>query len=202
MTLSHIVLAWLWILYCLLHSILASRTVKKKLEKSWGGSYRYYRLWYTLFSLVFLVALIYYQSRIPALVLFRSTGWIRIAGWFLGLSGGGLMLVCIKKYFIGLSGLLSLVKEETHPVLLITGIHRYVRHPLYLGTFAFIYGLFLLLPHLSLLISDIIITVYTCIGINLEEQKLILEFGERYKNYQKKVPKLIPFRLFQQDPAL
>jgi protein-S-isoprenylcysteine O-methyltransferase Ste14 len=110
----------------------------------------------------------------------------------LGLSGLSLMLVCIKKYFISLSGLLSLVKETVSHQLLITGIHRYIRHPLYLGTFTFLWGLFLTTPYLSLLIANSIITVYTLIGIRLEETKLINEFGENYKLYQKKVPKLIP----------
>jgi methanethiol S-methyltransferase len=53
--------------------------------------------------------------------------------------------------------------------------------------------LFLLLPYLSLLIANSIITVYTLIGIGLEEKKLVNEFGESYSNYQASVPKLIPF---------
>jgi protein-S-isoprenylcysteine O-methyltransferase Ste14 len=94
---------------------------------------------------------------------------------------------------MNLSGLRSLVIEDFSNELQITGIHKYTRHPLYLGTFGFIWGLFLLLPYLSLFIANIVITVYTLIGIRLEEQKLINEFGESYVKYRSTVPKLIPF---------
>ena len=96
---------------------------------------------------------------------------------------------------MSLSGLKSLVQPENNKAeLMITDIHRYVRHPLYLGTFIFIWGLWLTLPYLSLLISNAIITIYTLIGIGLEEKKLELLFGESYKSYKKRVPKILPFR--------
>lgn len=104
-----------------------------------------------------------------------------------------IMLVSIKKYFMSLSGIKTLVAEQ--PVaneLRIDGVHKYVRHPLYLGTFLFIWGLFILYPLLSLLVANIIITVYTLIGIVFEEQKLKKEFGIAYTEYQKQVPKIIP----------
>jgi protein-S-isoprenylcysteine O-methyltransferase Ste14 len=56
-----------------------------------------------------------------------------------------------------------------------------------------LWGLFIILPYLSFLISNIIITIYTLIGIELEEKKLELEFGESYRQYKQKVPKLLPF---------
>jgi protein-S-isoprenylcysteine O-methyltransferase Ste14 len=176
-----------------MHSLLASMSLKNKFRKSLGKSFKYYRLFYTVFSFVLLVGLLYFQLSIVTIKLYQPSTSVYITGMTLGLSGLFLMLVCIKKYFISLSGLLSLVKEDVSNQLLITGIHRYVRHPLYLGTFAFIWGLFLILPYLSMLIANSIITLYTLIGIKLEEAKLITEFGENYKLYQKKVPKLIPF---------
>jgi protein-S-isoprenylcysteine O-methyltransferase Ste14 len=43
-----------------------------------------------------------------------------------------------------------------------------------------------------LLITDFIITVYTLLAIRLEEEKLVAEFGDQYRRYQRSVPKLIP----------
>jgi protein-S-isoprenylcysteine O-methyltransferase Ste14 len=37
-----------------------------------------------------------------------------------------------------------------------------------------------------------IIAIYLPIGIIFEEQKLVKEYGDRYKKYQKEVPMLIP----------
>ncbi|HMG66270.1 MAG TPA: isoprenylcysteine carboxylmethyltransferase family protein, partial [Chitinophagaceae bacterium] len=72
------------------------------------------------------------------------------------------------------------------------GIHKLVRHPLYSGTFIFIWGLFLVLPNWSILVADIIITVYTLVALRFEEQKLEKDFGEAYRIYKRKVPMLIP----------
>jgi protein-S-isoprenylcysteine O-methyltransferase Ste14 len=199
MIFSHILLAFFWASYCVMHSLLASIGIKNKLRKSLGRSFKYYRFFYTLLSFILLAGLLYYQLDIETIKLYQPSISVLLIGMTLGLSGLSLMLICIKKYFMSLSGLLSLVKENVSSHLLITGIHRYVRHPLYLGTFAFIWGLFLVMPYLSLLIANSIITVYTLIGINLEETKLITEFGENYKLYQRSVPKLLPFLKAQQE---
>jgi protein-S-isoprenylcysteine O-methyltransferase Ste14 len=189
---SHIILAMLWIIYCALHSLLASDWAKKLLRRQ-VKHYKYYRLWYTLFAFVFLVFLLYYQVSMPTQHLFLVTRMLLISGGLISVSGLVLMIICIHKYFMNLSGLRSLFIENFSNELQITGIHKYIRHPLYLGTFAFIWGLFLLLPYLSLLIANGIITVYTLIGIGLEEKKLVNEFGESYSSYKASVPKLIPF---------
>jgi protein-S-isoprenylcysteine O-methyltransferase Ste14 len=193
MILYHLILALLWMLYCFLHSLLASLGFKKMVQRVSGKGYQYYRLYYTLFAFLSLAALIYFGVSIPTIQIFRPPVFILAIGYLFTIAGLGLMMICIKKYFIGLSGLLSLVKERRSQTLIITGVHQYVRHPLYLGTFAFIWGLFLVLPYLSFGISNLIITVYTLIGIRLEESKLITEFGESYRLYKEKVPKLIPF---------
>jgi len=104
-----------------------------------------------------------------------------------------IMIVCICKYFYELSGIQSLQnKPLAAPTLQQTGLHKYVRHPLYFGTLLFVWGLFLLLPALSNLIAVVALTVYVLIGIQLEETKLFLEYGEEYKQYSKRVPMLIP----------
>ena len=83
-------------------------------------------------------------------------------------------------------------KQIAAPTLQQTGLHRYVRHPLYFGTLLFVWGLLLLLPMLSNLIAAVALTVYVLIGIQLEEIKLFLEYGEAYKQYSRRVPMLIP----------
>jgi len=192
MLLNHVILAFLWIIYCVLHSVLASTSVKQSVQQRLGKNYKYYRIFYTVFSFLFLVALLYFQVTISTSQLFNLTSFSVLFGILITFAGLMLMIACIGKYFISLSGLRSLVSENSSNQLMITGVHRYVRHPLYLGTFIFIWGLFLLLPYLSLLIANTIITIYTLIGITLEEKKLIREFGESYLQYRSKVPKLLP----------
>ena len=139
-------------------------------------------------------AIIIYQLFLFSPYVFSPTVGSYATGSFIGVAGVAIMTVCIKKYFSNLSGLRTFFIDEvkTGNRLIITGIHRYVRHPLYTGTFLFILGLFILMPLTSLLISNFIITIYTLIGIRFEEEKLIKEFGLPYVEYQKRVPKLIP----------
>ena len=91
-----------------------------------------------------------------------------------------------------LSGLRELFENKMSDELMTSGIHKMVRHPLYTGTFIFIWGLFILYPYVSTLITDIIITVYTLIGLHFEEKKLESQFGEKYLEYKNHVPMLIP----------
>lgn len=192
MILNHIILATLWIIYCVLHSVLASEWLKRKLRNRMNN-FKWYRLWYTIFAFVFLAGLLYYQIKISTVKLFNVNNLLLIAGSLIAFSGLALMAICIRKYFMNLSGLRSLAIEDFSNELQITGIHKYLRHPLYLGTFGFIWGLLLLAPYFSLLIANAIITIYTLVGIRLEEQKLINEFGESYLRYKASVPKLVPF---------
>jgi protein-S-isoprenylcysteine O-methyltransferase Ste14 len=71
------------------------------------------------------------------------------------------------------------------------GILGVTRHPWYLGTSMLIWARGL---DVSTLITNIILTIYLIVGTVLEEQKLLIEYGEDYRKYQKKVSMLIPFK--------
>lgn len=192
MLLNHIILAILWLLYCILHSVLASLYVKQMVKKYTGRHYRYYRLFYTVFAAVSLLAIVYYQLFSYSPWLFDPWLFPGLAGLLIAIAGLVIMGICIKKYFLSLSGLKSLFQESPAAELMIAGIHRYMRHPLYLGTFMAIWGGWILFPSLSLLITNVVITGYTLFAIKLEEAKLVAEFGEQYRQYQKSVPKIFP----------
>ena len=157
-------------------------------------AFRHYRLYYTLFAAVSFFAVLAYHLNLSSPNVFAPNVFTRTVGVVIGVLGLSIMAICIRKYFGQLSGLKTLFTDEVNSgnTLIITGIHRHVRHPLYLGTFLFIWGLFIFLPLTSILIANFIITLYTLIGISLEEQKLIKEFGTPYIEYRKKVPKIIP----------
>ena len=191
---QHIILALLWIFFCALHSAFASLWWKGKMKKVLGSSFRFYRLWYTLFAFATLGAVLVFQISIPSPHLFATNTFSTGAGILLSGTGVVIMVICIRKYFMNLSGLKSLYlnDEQAANELQVSGIHRYVRHPLYSGTFMAIWGLWLLIPLGSLSIANSIITLYTVWAISWEEQKLVQEFGEAYKRYQQQVPRLVP----------
>ena len=192
MNLQHWLLLSLWILYFVWHSFFADAIVKKRIEKvvSWFG---YYRLCYSLFAAISLALLLWYQFSLQSSWLFTSQLIRYGLSIIFIIPGLIIMIICIRKYFYELSGVQALENKPVEtPTLQQTGLHKYVRHPLYFGTLLFVWGLFFLMPSLSNLIAVIAITIYVLLGIHLEEQKLVLEYGEQYKQYTKRVPKLIP----------
>jgi methanethiol S-methyltransferase len=167
--------------------------MKGWLEVKLKRHYIYYRLYYTLFAFIGLVLIILYLLGMQSFYLFRPGVITYIPGGIIAIAGITVMGICIRKYFAHLSGIRSLYMiKKNQNELMITGIHKYIRHPLYAGTFLFIWGVWLFIPFLSLLITNLIITIYTLLGISWEEQKLESEFGESYKRYKLQVPKLIP----------
>jgi protein-S-isoprenylcysteine O-methyltransferase Ste14 len=189
---SHLILASGWIFFCAFHSFFASSKFKQAIEKRMGVHYKFYRLYYTIFSFISFLAVLIYLFLIPSYKLFKTNELTTIIGLIISLSGLIVMGICILKYFMQLSGLRELFENKTGNELMTSGIHHLVRHPLYTGTFIFIWGLFVLYPYVSTLISDMIITVYTLIGLRFEEKKLQNQFGEKYLEYKKHVPMLIP----------
>ena len=192
MLISHLILAIAWIVYCVLHSLLAATGIKQRIQKTMKRSFRFYRLGYTIFSFAGLVAILIYQFTIKSTLLFIPSILTQTIAAFLMTVGGIVVIMMIRKYFVQMSGIRWLTAERIQSKLEVSGLHRYVRHPLYLGTFVFIWGWFLLSPSFTFLISNCIITIYTLIGLHFEEEKLIREFGDEYIQYKKKVPRLIP----------
>lgn len=192
---SYLYLAGLWIFFGLTHSLLAASWWKRWVEHRLGAYFKYYRLLYSFFALLLLMAIVIYELQLPATWLWRVPLVIQIAGIILALAGLTIMGICMRRYFFYLSGIDVLFPQKQATMGLATGgLNRYVRHPLYFGTLLALWSFFLLFPDLHYLITCSMITLYTWIGTLWEEKKLRQEFGEEYVGYQKKVPMLIPFR--------
>jgi len=187
-----LILTIAWIGFCLLHSIFASPWIKKRIETKIGLNMKWYRPIYVLFAFVSFGVVLLYQFSVPLVSIFKMNSSTVITGGVIALTGLTIMIICIVKYFSRLSGLRNLFYNEPNNKLMKDGLHRFVRHPLYSATFVFIWGLFIAMPYLSLLICNLIVTIYTLIGIRFEEAKLEKEFGESYKEYKAQVPMIIP----------
>jgi len=185
-----------WALYGALHTLLASFAAKALAERWLGlGVCRYYRLFYNLvvsFTLLPLLALVVLS---PDLQISRiSFPWLALTLGIEGLAAMGLLFGVLQTgalQFLGLAQLSTLPDSSTPPRLVVSGLYRYVRHPLYL------FGLVILwlLPLMTwnILAFNLGATVYILIGIQFEERKLLKEFGQAYADYQRNVPMLIPW---------
>jgi len=73
----------------------------------------------------------------------------------------------------------------------VSGIHRMIRHPWYLGGMMIVWSGDL---SLSTILNNMVITSYFIIGAILEERKLVREFGESYREYQRNVSMILPYK--------
>jgi len=189
---SHIILVLLWLLFGILHSVLAAKGWKRRMQRWLGPNFKYYHFAYSVFAAVSLIGILVFQFTMQSQLLYAAPVWVKGLLCLPALTGLFIMLVVIKKYFFALSGISVFYKHQPPPVLEQGGLHRFVRHPLYFGTLLFIWSLFFVFPYLNNLLACIVITLYTVWGARLEEKKLVDQFGEKYVTYKRKVPMIIP----------
>ncbi len=192
--LPYLTLAGLWIIYFLLHSLLATSSVKNYVRRMSGILYRYYRLLYNIFAIITLLPVLYYNARISSglLIAPQAVEFVKFAGMVMATYGIIVIRLAFRHYdlrrFLGIK---PAEKQEPLP-LQTSGIFRYVRHPLYAGTILIFIGFWLFSPTLANLVTSAMVIIYILIGIRPEERKLIKTYGQPYVSYQQQVPMLIP----------
>lgn len=180
---SYIILVSGWIAYFALHSLLATDAVKSKFSP------RIFRMFYVLFSMAGLLAMLFYNGSIHSLKFFVSEGPIRYVS--LVLTAFGVMTIQSSFQQYSFKGFIGLGNETRE--LRTDGVLKYVRHPIQAGLILVTLGFFFFIPNLPTLITCLCILVYIPIGIYLEEKKLIKTYGDKYLEYKKNVPAVIPF---------
>ncbi len=191
-----LILIGLWVSYFVIHSVLAADGVKNWFQERMGVHFRYYRLGYNLIAIFTLIPVLAWQFGSPAQMLWVGNAWISGLGWGLVLLGIGIMGAVLRVYDLGeFTGLAYLEASdgEPEPQLLTKGLHRYVRHPLYLGILVLMIGFVgVNQTDLSVVLFGVMLA-YLIIGSRLEEQKLLSLHGEAYRSYCKGRNRLIPF---------
>jgi protein-S-isoprenylcysteine O-methyltransferase Ste14 len=189
----YILLIAAWVVFGLLHSVLAYSGLKQVANNTFKSGYKYYRLLYSCFATISLTAVLWYHFSIQSKMLWQNTSVEKATAVAFSVPALIIMAISMKKYFADLSGIDVFFKRLPVDVHLEqTGLHKWVRHPLYSGTILLVWCIFLWHPSLSNLITAGCITAYTRIGVYYEEKKLVREFGSEYIEYAKKVPMLVP----------
>ncbi len=179
-----------WALWCLLHSLLASRRVKRKIFRA-GLPDRYYRLGYVIFSIISLALLLAWQFTVLTLPVPAGPAWqlprllLVVYGLFMLWAGS---LAYDIHEFLGLDALS--MKRSTSTNFRRDGVLGRVRHPWYSGGIALVVAL----GETPLDRWDwrLLLIGYLVVGCLIEERRLVAELGEVYRRYQKEVPMLIP----------
>ena len=191
-----LILIALWTAFCFLHSFMITPFFTDFVKKNTGPSYRYYRLFYNIFSILFLVPVVIYSYSIMEKPFFTWHGYLLAGKYFMLIGGLWIFYEGSRHYnmrtFIGINQIHTDVNHgliNTSGTIEKGGIMGVVRHPFYSGSFLLIWAGNL---DTTRLIMNIILSLYLFVGTLLEEQKLMAEFGVTYKNYQKEVSMLFP----------
>lgn len=182
--------------YSLFHSILASLWVKAR-ARAWFGleTERWYRLAFNAIAVVSLVPVL----ALPALLPDRNVytipfPWAYINLAIQGLAGLALIVGLWQTglwSFLGIQQFLTPPKSDP-PKLVVGGLYRWVRHPLYTAGLALIWFIPVMTTNLLALILGL--SIYLVVGALFEERRLLVEHGEAYADYQRRTPMLIPTR--------
>jgi protein-S-isoprenylcysteine O-methyltransferase Ste14 len=116
-----------------------------------------------------------------------------------GIALGGWGLVLLTTFLISHTDLFGLRQIYLHakgqpytPVAFKAPLlYRWVRHPMQLGVLIGLWSTPSMTGSHLLLAGGM--TAYVLIGLMYEERDLVRQFGERYRTYQRRTPKLIPF---------
>lgn len=183
---NYILLIAFWMIFGVCHTVFASHQIKKWLD----FSKKYYRIAYSVFSLIGLIGILAWMAFQPQIMLWETSNFTK----GLGLIPATFGLLIMKKVIgqISVREFVGLKPEIPQPDLIVRGSFEYVRHPIYTGTILLIWGFFIFSPSDLNLISAFSITIYTLFGIQTEEKKLLETFGEPYAVYKSKTPMLIP----------
>jgi len=197
-----IIITFLFSLFGISHSILASSKVKQLLVEKLGDKIAFYRLFFNLFSiLVFLF--IYRVSPKPSEAVYDLQFPFDIVIFVLQIfSLIGLFWAASKiniMEFIGIGQIKRYMENnydknelDEKMEFIIEGPFKFTRHPIYLFSILFL----ALRPTMDIFyfIFFVNILLYFYVGSFFEERKLVDIFGQKYIEYQKSVPRLFPIK--------
>lgn len=174
------------------HSLMAAKRVKNKVYKFLDPPQ--YRLIYTIISvlLVLPILMIWGKGRGSSPTIFLVPYPYNLISYLVVLTGAALFVMAAMRTdlfeFVGLNAFFK--KKDTGSKLTTDGLYAFCRHPMYLSAMIVLWAL----PELKLIdiIGNGFITVYFILGAWLEEQKMVEDFGQEYKNYMQEVSMFIP----------
>lgn len=122
---------------------------------------------------------------------FPGSGWLRIIGALLILCGVPMLLDSFARFAIQGLGTPAPVLPTTH--LVVTGLYRRVRNPMYAGVSGTIFGQALLFGNKQLLAYGLLVWIaFHLFVIFYEEPTLRQTFGIEYDEFRAHVPRWIP----------
>jgi protein-S-isoprenylcysteine O-methyltransferase Ste14 len=182
---SYVPIIFAWLIFGLLHSVLASSLMKSKINLKPV----YYRRLYNIISILAVMFIFFMGSTIPPEYFLSKGQTTKSIGLIIATFGFLLAKLAFKP--ISFSQFLG-IKKEDKPELITKGIYARMRHPLYTALILGLIGFVIFNPTYTHLVHAFSILFYLLIGIHYEERRLIARFGEKYEQYMRDTPMLFP----------
>lgn len=188
-----------FLIFALIHSVLATDYIKNKAQRLLGEKFRFYRIIYTLISIpVFAPAFllwIKYSGSTP--LVYSIPQWtypliiiVRVLA---------LGIFAYASYQTDILAFTGLKQTQEKTILITNGAYGIVRHPLYAS------GILLLFTKTEMsrldLIAVLFVFIYLIIGAYIEERRLLSFFGDEYYKYRQQVSMFIPVKWVKKQTA-
>jgi protein-S-isoprenylcysteine O-methyltransferase Ste14 len=144
-------------------------------------------------TIAFLALPVMVAGLVPALILRHASPHqsTALAGFALLAAGGFLLLWCVRDFFVSGRGTFAPWDPPKH--LVIVGLYRYVRNPMYLAVLAIIAGWVVLYTAISVVIYLLCLAVGFHLRVILHEEPwLHRQFGAEWEAYSASVPRWLP----------
>lgn len=192
-----------FVIWAVVHSVTAAASTKAFMRRRFGerAFAGWYRLIYNVLALISFVPVLYFLwTGFPQRVLWTIPAplrYVTIMVQLLALLGLALSLLQTDVWaFVGVRQVVRFMQGAPDPELPATlvqsGPYAWVRHPLY--TFSLVFLWLNPVMTLSSLVLNLFALAYFWIGSIYEERRLVREFGDVYRSYQARVPRLVPWK--------
>jgi methanethiol S-methyltransferase len=193
LVLSTIILVFNLVAFAAIHSLTASLSFKRLVVRVFGfKADKLYMPAHSLLAVLTLLPLVYLLYKNPGRFLYRIPSpwrWLMVGGQLIAaILAPKAFLDGFHRFRIRLQ--LSGPKAPEATPLNIRGIYRWVRDPFLLSGLI----MMLLTPFMTvnLLVIYILTTIYLYMGSLHWERRLVSQFGDEYREYQKRVHRIIP----------
>lgn len=192
---SALLLALYLIAFAAVHSLMASLPFKRRAAKILGSRIDpWYPAIFSASAFVMVLPLVYLVYLFPGKILYVVPSpwrWTMVAGQILaGLLSVRAFVDAPHRFRVSLqlAGPRAAGAEALEP----QGVYRWIRDPFLLSGFLIIW----LTPFMTtnILILYAAVTVYLYLGSLHWERRLLAQFGDEYRSYQKRVPRAVPWR--------
>ena len=178
------------------HSSMIRKSFHQRLERYLKP--HYHGAFYAIFSgVTLLLLLVFWQDSTKTYIVFSSNIiWLLRIAFILAIVGLVWGVRSLRAFdIVGRRKILAHIhkKRIRNMPFTICGPYRYVRHPFYFFILVMIWSC----PETTLdrLLFNCLWSIWIVVGTVLEERDLTIEFGQKYRSYQKDTPMLIPWRI-------